>query len=328
MTEPRSVRHALVLTAGLGTRLRPLTLVRAKPAIPVLGEPLVARIVRWLGAAGIDDLVLNLHYMPETVAAALGDGSAAGVRVRYSWDQPILGSAGGPRLAVPIVGADPFLIVNGDTLTDLDLRALTAAHRRSGAVVTMALVANEAPERYGGVRLDTEGRVTGFARKGTAAVGSYHFVGVQVAAAAAFDAVVPGTAASSVGEVYDRLIAERPGSVRGHVVQAGFWDIGSVGDYWQTSVAFARRTSDPQRLGRGDDVQVAAGATVRRSILWDHVQIGVGALIDECIVTDNVAVPAGAQYRRAILVAGDTGLRVTPFDPDGAESASPEPPSP
>lgn len=315
MTARPSLRHALVLTAGLGTRLRPLTLVRAKPAIPLLGDPLAVRIARWLGAAGVDDLVLNLHYKPETVTAVLGDGSAAGVRVRYSWEQPILGSAGGPRLAAPIIGADPFLIVNGDTLTDLDLPDLTDAHQRSGAAVTMALVPNEAPDRYGGVRLDAEGRVTGFARKGAAAVGSCHFVGVQVASAGAFHGVAPGTAANSVGEIYDRLIAERPGSVRGHVVRAGFWDIGSVSDYWQTSVAFASRTGDPERLGRGGDVQIAPGATVRRSILWDHVRIGAGALIDECIVTDNVAVPPGAQYRRAILVANETGLGVTPFDP-------------
>ena len=88
--------HALVLTAGLGTRLRPLTQVRAKPAIPVAGEPMVRRIVRWL-AGGVTDVVLNLHHLPETLAAAVGDGSDLGVRARYSWEQPeVLGSAGGP----------------------------------------------------------------------------------------------------------------------------------------------------------------------------------------------------------------------------------------
>src|SRR5215210_2096536 len=95
-----SIRHALVLTAGLGTRLRPLTLVRAKPAIPLAGEPLVRRIVRRLVESGVTELMLNLHYRPETVAAVLGDGSDLGARVRYSWEQPrLLGSAGGPRLA-------------------------------------------------------------------------------------------------------------------------------------------------------------------------------------------------------------------------------------
>ncbi len=262
MSRPAAIRQALVLTAGLGTRLRPLTMVRAKPAIPLLGEPLVLRIGRWLGAAGVEDLVLNLHYRPETVAAALGDGSPAGVRVRYSWEQPILGSAGGPRLAAPIIGAGTFLIVNGDTLTDLDLHALMESHVHSSALVTMALVSNEAPDRYGGVRLDQDGRVIGFVGKGHDAVGSYHFVGVQAASASAFESVALGTVAASVGEVYDRLIATRPGSVRGHIVKAGFWDIGTVGDYWRTSAAFASRAGDPAALGCGMDVAVAPDATV------------------------------------------------------------------
>src|SRR5437762_1641396 len=79
----------MILTAGLGTRLRPLTSVRAKPAIPVGGEPLVRRIARWLAAHGVTDIVLNLHYLPETIAAAVGDGSDLGVRARYSWEQPV-----------------------------------------------------------------------------------------------------------------------------------------------------------------------------------------------------------------------------------------------
>src|SRR5688500_5937251 len=112
------LRRALVLTAGLGTRLQPLTLVRAKPAIPVAGEPLVRRLVRWLAAHGVTDVVLNLHHLPATLTAVVGDGSDLGSLVRYSWEQPqVLGSAGGPRQALPILGADAFLIANGDTLS-------------------------------------------------------------------------------------------------------------------------------------------------------------------------------------------------------------------
>src|SRR6476661_4739124 len=96
---------AMILTAGLGTRLRPLTGVRAKPAIPVAAEPMVRRIARWLAASGVTDIVLNLHHLPETIAAAMGDGSDLSVRVRYSWEQPVLlGAAGGPRQALEIVG--------------------------------------------------------------------------------------------------------------------------------------------------------------------------------------------------------------------------------
>src|SRR5881396_3477572 len=156
-------RHALVLTAGLGTRLRPLSDVRAKPAIPVAGEPLVRRIIAWLAANGVTDLVLNLHHLPETLTASVGDGSDLSARVRYSWEQPVvLGSAGGPRQALPIVGAEVFLIVNGDTLTDVDVVDLARAHTRSDALVTLALVPNRRFDRYAGVTLDARGHVIGF----------------------------------------------------------------------------------------------------------------------------------------------------------------------
>ena len=91
----------MVLTAGLGTRLRPLSDGRAKPAMPVAGVPLIRRVVHWLTAQGISDIILNLHYKPETIAQVIGDGSDLGARVRYSWEPQILGSAGGPRQAVP-----------------------------------------------------------------------------------------------------------------------------------------------------------------------------------------------------------------------------------
>ena len=118
----RRAPRALLLTAGLGTRLQPLTYVRAKAAVPINGEALVRRVIRGLALSGISDLVLNLHHRPASIAALVGDGSDLGVSVRYSWEQPVLGSAGGPRHALPLVtdsDDDDFLIVNGDTLTDV-----------------------------------------------------------------------------------------------------------------------------------------------------------------------------------------------------------------
>ncbi len=161
------IAHALVLAAGLGTRLRPLTFVRAKPAVPVAGEPIVRRIIAWLARQHVTDLVLNLHHLPETITALVGDGSDLGVRVRYSWEQPeVLGSAGGPRHALPIIGSDTFFIVNGDTMTDLALEPLADAHQKSGALVTMALVPNREPDRYGGVTLTADGSFSGFVGRG------------------------------------------------------------------------------------------------------------------------------------------------------------------
>ena len=235
--------QALILAAGLGTRLRPLTDTCAKPAIPVAGEPIIRRIVRWLAVHEVRDLVVNLHYLPQTVTAVLGDGSDLSVRVRYSWEQPrILGSAGGPRHALDLLGEDTFVIVNGDTLTDLNLSALLEAHRASGAAVTMALVPNREPDKYGGVVLDRDGRVVGFVSRGISATGSHHFIGVQAARAEVFRDIPAGEPASSVGGIYDALIAARPGSIHGFVSDATFWDIGTVADYQRTCAAFEQQT--------------------------------------------------------------------------------------
>jgi NDP-sugar pyrophosphorylase family protein len=299
------IRHALVLTAGLGTRLRPLTDVRAKPAIPVAGTPLIRRIVTWLVSQGVDNLVLNLHHRPASLTSRLGDGRDLGARIRYSWELPrILGSAGGPRLARAVVGADPFLIVNGDTLTDLDLSRLTEAHASSGALVTMALVPNREFLRYGGVLLDADGRVTGFVRRGPAAQGSYHYIGVQLVAERVFDAVEPGAAANSIGGVYDEWIAARPGAVRGVVADAAFHDVGTPGDYWRASQAIATiEGTTGSSVGAG--AHIDPSAHVRQSVLWDDVHVGEDVQLDECIVADGVVVPPGAAYRRSILVQGD-----------------------
>ena|SRR5688572_11823510 len=117
---------ALVLTAGLGTRLKPLSYVRAKGALPLSGEPLARRILRGLRGAGVTDAVLNLHHLPHTLTRAIGDGSDIGMRVRYSWETPVLGSAGGPRRALPLLGTNGQPVV-GEELVD--------AHPDLGAVV-------------------------------------------------------------------------------------------------------------------------------------------------------------------------------------------------
>jgi len=304
------VRNALILTAGLGTRLRPLTDVRAKPAIPVAGEPMIRRIIRWLTSRGVTDLVLNLHHLPQTITAVVGDGRDLGARVRYSWEQPaVLGSGGGPRLALPLVGADPFFIINGDTLTDVDLGALAEAHAASGAVVTLALVPNRAFDRYGGVVVDGKNCVTGFVPRGPSAEGSFHYIGVQLARAEAFSAIRPGDAAPTIGGIYDQLMNNRPGTVRGFVLDADFWDVGTVADYWRTTNAFHTR----ERPMAASTVRIDPTAQVKDSILWDDIDVGAGALVAHCIVTDGVRIPEGATYRDSILLARDGGLTAAPM---------------
>jgi NDP-sugar pyrophosphorylase family protein len=303
-TAGHAIWPALVLTAGFGTRLRPLSYVRAKPAMPVAGEPLVRRILAWLASHGTRDVVLNLHYKPQTITAVVGDGSDLGLRVSYSFEDPILGSAGGPRQALPMIDSPRFFIVNGDTLTDVELGALAESHEASGALVTMALVVQPDPGHYGGVSLDAEGAVTGFVKRGTPS--TYHFVGVQAVSAAAFANVAPGQPAETVGALYPHLLAERPGCVRGFVCDATFHDVGTPHDYLLTSLRLARQEGRAVPLV-GRNCAIDDAAAVQDSVLWDDVVVEAGAALDRCIVADGVRVPAGARFEEAALVRRPAG---------------------
>ena len=289
---------ALVLTAGLATRLRPLSLVRAKGALPVAGEPLVRRILQWLRESGITEAVLNLHHLPHTLTAAVGDGSDLRMRVRYSWESPVLGSAGGPRRALPLLESNTFLIVNGDTLTDASIEEAVDLHRRTGALVTMAVVPNTEPNKYGGLAVDNDGGVTGIVPRGST-MPSFHFVGLQVAEAEAFAQVPPDTPYESVGALYPALIAERPGAIRAFRTQAEFFDIGTPADYLATALRVAAREGRDPAEARGARIEDGARAT--RSILWDDVVVESGAFLDDCVVADGARVPADTSWRGVIL---------------------------
>ena len=308
------ISHALILTAGFGMRLRPLTDERAKPAMPVAGDPLIRRIVAGLTTHGVTELVMNLHHRPETLTAVVGDASDLGARLRYSWEQPrLLGSAGGPRKALPLLDAETFFLVNGDTLTDVSLAALEAAHVGSNACVTLALVPNRDFERYGGVEVDGRRRVNGFTRKGPASRNTWHFVGVQVVSASVFDSLPEGEPLDTIGGVYDALIRDRPGSVHAFCTDARFWDIGTASDYLRTAQAFSAFSRGGSDVGHR--AKIDPSARVTGSILWDDVEVGANASLDACIAADGVRVPAGAAYRHSILIQHEDELAVTPFDP-------------
>ena len=314
---------ALVLTAGLATRLQPLSSVRAKAALPVGGEALVSRILRWLHAAGVRRVVLNLHHQAASITRIVGDGSALGLSVRYSWEPEVLGSAGGPARAIPLLASDRFLIVNGDTLTDIDLRALAAQHVDTNALVTMAVV--DADPRYNAIVANEAGMVTGFSKRepgthrtpgtlGTSGTsGTFHFIGVQAVNASVFAGVNPDSKSETVHGIYPALVAARTGNIRIFHTTKEFHDIGSPRDYLQTALTFAQREHKP--ADRGRDCVVADDAQIADTVLWDRVHVGAGANLNHCVVADDVSVPAGAAYSDCSLVMRGREMIVAPFSP-------------
>lgn len=321
---------ALVLTAGLGTRLRPLSDVRAKAAMPVAGTSIIARTLTWLHAAGIRRVIINLHHRPESITRVVGDGSEWAVEVRYSWEKRVLGSAGGPRRALALLDADRFLIVNGDTLTDCDLHRLVRHHLARRARVTMAVTSGDI-SRYGGVLTRPDGTVAGFSRGDRsrsadaarppllpllappAPPGQHarHFIGVQAVNADVFTDLPDDQPTETVGARYPALIAEDPRAIATFESAAEFLDVGTPADYYNTVARVAIR--EGVAFDRGADCVIDRSALVRDSILWDRVEVARHVELINCIVADEVRLPPGARYRNSAMVNSPNGLVVRRF---------------
>jgi NDP-sugar pyrophosphorylase family protein len=275
---------ALVLGAGLGTRLDPLTRLRAKPAMPLGDYTLIERVLAHLRRDGVRDVVVNLHHRPASITGVVADGATLGLSVRYSWEREILGSAGGPRRALGLLDAEEFLIVNGDTLCEVPLAALMAAHEASGADVTLAVVPNPAPDFYNGIRADEHDVVRGFVPKGQAA-GSWHFVGVQIAAASVFASLPDGVPTETVSGLYRAMVGATPGRVCIFPVTNPFVDVGTPRDYLEAARALATTTTTD---------------TLADCLVWPGIQVAAGSSLRRCIVATDVTTPVSAT--EAVLV--------------------------
>ncbi len=314
------ITTALILAAGLGTRLAPLSTLRAKAALPVAGEPIVRRVVRWLAGAGVRQVIVNLHHQPASITSVLGHGDDLGVTVRYSWESLVLGSAGGPARAFDLIDDERMFVVNGDTLTDLDLAALADDHARHHPLVTMASSCDARPG-YNSLVVDGEERLTGVARAGTVAppdasagVSHVHFLGAQVVERRAFADVSREVATETVKWLYPRLTAADPASVRVWRSHASYRDVGTPAEYLQTVQAVA--AEEGTGLDRGARVMVDPTADVSGSILWDDVRVGAGASVRHCVLADGAVVPPGQRIDHAsVLGRPDGSLLVVPFAP-------------
>jgi NDP-sugar pyrophosphorylase family protein len=264
---------------------------------------------------------MNLHHLPHTISRVVGDGAELGVRVRYSWEVPILGSAGGPKRAIPLLGSSRFLIVNGDTLTDLDLAGVVRAHEQSGALVTMAVVPNTRPAKYSGLEVAPDGAVTGVVPRGSAER-SFHFFGVQVVEASAFDTVPEGVPSETLRTLYPALTAARRDAVRAYHAEASSFDIGTPADYLDSSLVIAARE---RRSLLGARAEIAPDARVERSVLWDDVVVEAGAMLRECVVADGVRVPADTSWHGVTLRVATDPLAPGERRVDGLAVAALEP---
>jgi NDP-sugar pyrophosphorylase family protein len=200
----------MVLAAGRGTRLAPRTDTLPKPLMPVAGRPLLAHILDFLRAGGIEDVVINLHHLGHLIEREIGDGRAHGLRVRYSREDPILDTGGGIKHAEPLLAGEPFVVVNGDSLLELRLAEVIDFHRARGGIATMAVRADVDAARYGLVEVDEKDRVrriSGRPSEGpTDGLRGFMFPGLHVLEPSIFSWMEAGSAYGIVRVTYPRLI--------------------------------------------------------------------------------------------------------------------------
>lgn len=311
---------AMILAAGLGTRMRPLTLLRAKPALPVMNRPLIHWTLERLARHGVREVVVNLHHLPASVVRAAGDGSAFGLKVRYTRERTILGTGGGPKKARPLLGDGPVLIVNGDVLFDFDLGALVRQHRRRQAAATLALLPNPDAQRYSPVVMKRGGRIAALAGGPRPVHGRpWLFTGVHVVQAELLDRL-PRGASDIVRDLFAPLIAEGA-RVDGFRARGTWYDFGAPPLYLasqlelRASVLGRRRTmtrvhpsarvASGARVGGsiiGAGCDIREDAVVADSVLWEGVLLEPGAVVRGCIVADGTRVRAGQRIEDKVVV--------------------------
>jgi NDP-sugar pyrophosphorylase family protein len=199
--------RAMILAAGFGTRLQPLTNTVPKALVPVAGRPLIEYNLLLLKAYGIEDVVINLHHLGNKIREALGDGSAYGLHITYSPEDPILESGGGIKNAQSLLDGDTFLVINCDTIIDVDLHALIATHRQTKSVATLVLRSDPEAVSYGLLETNAHGRLRRI--RGEPAdikvkepLSQYMFTGCQVLEPRVFDFMPEVKPFSTTRETY------------------------------------------------------------------------------------------------------------------------------
>jgi NDP-sugar pyrophosphorylase family protein len=335
-------RRAMVLAAGYGKRLRPLTTYYAKPALPLLGRPMIDYTLRRLARQGIREAVVNLHHRPETIEPVL-ERAPSEIAIHRSYETEILGTAGGLKKAEEYLRDEPFLLVNGDTLSDFDLEAMWEIHAREKAKATLLLRSRPAGGSFSGIRVGTRGEILAIER-GREATADLMFAGVWLLDPSVLD-LLSGKPVGLEQELLPLLIERR--SAFASTQECRWMTIDTPRRYWEASLTMVRdRVLEEEwavrrrphavvdgasaRVLAGSDTRVeegvrfrgtvilgarsrvARGAKLENVVCWEDVSIHSGASIANCVITDGVELPADSELKDKVLLklgSDRTGLR-------------------
>lgn len=318
----------MILAGGLSTRLYPLTKQVPKPLVPVIGEPNAAHLIRYLKSYGFDEIAINVYYLPNMILEALGDGSKFGVHLEYLHEKELLGSAGAVEQMKAYLSGGPFVVVGCDDLTDLPLDKLLDFHMSKNAIATIGLVERDEVDQYGVVVTDESGKITGFQEKPAKGTERSKLVntGIYAFSPEIFDRIPTGVFYDFGKNVFPSL-QEAGEAFYGFDARSAYWcDIGTPGEYRRATndvlngkftvpgeLALkgnvwisprARIADDAQITGPsviGDNVEVASGARIERSIIWQGSRVGANAMVRDAIVGMSYTIEPGATVADTIV---------------------------
>jgi NDP-sugar pyrophosphorylase family protein len=348
--------QAMVLAAGFGERLRPLTEKTPKPALPLFDQTVMGRVLGQLAASGARRIVFNTHHLADQVAQVAEQARPAQIELIRSHEPSLLGTAGALRQASDLLEREPLVVVNGDVLHDVDLPRLVALHRARRAKVTLVVRRDPEAEAFGALGVDEEGWVRRILRwvapgSGREGLRTVMFTGLQVVEPAVLDEIPPGFS-STTEDLYPRLL-ERGEPIFGYLHE-GYWlDVGTPERYlrvhwdmlegalgprplsrWRPPSASSLTLQEPYWVAEdacleprchlgplavvGSGCHLGAGAVVSRSLLLPGVEVGPRTLVEGCLVASGVRLPAGESFKESLIALdGEGRLRLSPLGPGG-----------
>jgi mannose-1-phosphate guanylyltransferase len=295
---------ALVLAAGLGTRMKPFTFFRAKASLPLLNIPFIHYPLQYLSVNGIRETVINLHHQPETVRKAVGN-QFQGMQIEYSHEKEILGTAGAMRKAAPLLDSDPFIVMNSDMIVDIPLQNVLDFHSSVGADVTLVIMKDARFAHYGGIYFDSEPlRLSGF-RSGAGE--SYHYTGFQLVSPRVLEYIPADRKSGIFTDIYPAHIKEL--KIFGFVYQGLWKEMGNLKEYLRTNMDLLRNPLPENLRPSGTTpslvssaAQIRDGAEVFESIIMDGAEILPDSQIEHSIIGWDV--PVSGQVRNQALARG------------------------
>jgi NDP-sugar pyrophosphorylase family protein len=305
---------AMILAAGYGERLWPLTADRGKPALPVLGKPLVGYVAEYLAQNGVTEAVVNLHHRPESVRRSLGDGSQFGLHLEYVYEPVILGTSGGLDNARGFFQEGTFICVNGKIITDIDLYAAMDTHRKQNALATLVLKRNKRREWFSIVGTEN-GLVTRFAGMpqptdvGSDADAPLMFTGIHILEPRIFEYIPRGVFSDSVVHVYPQAMAKGE-RIAAHIGEGMWHELSTLQRYLGISLDLL--AAQNRNVFAGDRTSVGANAKFSDAILWDDVAVEAGASVRRSVVGDGVRVRADEAFEDSVVVRAELVTEKTP----------------